>query len=367
MHVRALHTVEEFQRYAALGFEVYQNNPYWTPMDPHYLVSLLNRQSPHTAEAEFQAFWVEQGDKVLAALTAVIDQGYNRHNHERLGHILFFEAMAGLNEAVQALMQAAFVWFLERGCQAVRLSMLMGWQIPLTIDAYEAIPTVFHTYNPAYYHSYIKNAGFETERGAVQYQIEFTSELAHRYQQMIERVWRDGVTLRSFDFDRLNEETAIFADVFNDTFAVHWGAHPLSAAMMHGLTVGLKDFLVADFIVFAELDGETVGVVYALPDLNQALHRVRGVSPEQHADEFQQALSAIDHGVLLIIGVKQAYRGRGINLALAAKSYLAMMRYGYKTASYTIVLDDNWPSRRTAEKLGGKVTRNFVVYRKRLA
>lgn len=70
---------------------------------------------------------------------------------------------------------------------------------------------------------------------------------------------------------------------------------------------------------------------------------------------------------LLIIGVKQEFRGRGINLALGAHSYLAMIERGYKTASYTVVLDDNWPSRRTAEKLGARVTRNFVVYRKEMS
>jgi hypothetical protein len=44
-----------------------------------------------------------------------------------------------------------------------------------------------------------------------------------------------------------------------------------------------------------------------------------------------------------------------------------MIGRGYKTASYTVVLDDNWPSRRTAEKLGARVTRNFNVYRKEFA
>ena len=44
-----------------------------------------------------------------------------------------------------------------------------------------------------------------------------------------------------------------------------------------------------------------------------------------------------------------------------------MIDRGYKTGSYTVVLDDNWRSRRTAEKLGGRVTRNFVTYRKELA
>ena len=43
-----------------------------------------------------------------------------------------------------------------------------------------------------------------------------------------------------------------------------------------------------------------------------------------------------------------------------------MIERGYKSASYTVVMDENWPSRRTAEKLGARVTRNFNVYRKEL-
>jgi hypothetical protein len=39
---------------------------------------------------------------------------------------------------------------------------------------------------------------------------------------------------------------------------------------------------------------------------------------------------------------------------------------GYRSASYTVVLDDNWPSRRTAEKLGARVTRSFNIYRREL-
>lgn len=244
--------------------------------------------------------------------------------------------------------------------------MLPGMQLPLTIDAYDEVPTIFHTFNPAYYHSYIKNGGFVTERGVVQYQIQFTSELAERYREMVDRATNSGISLRSCDFRRLGEENESLSDIFNETFSAHFGFMPLPAEVMRGLTVELKELLVADLIVFAEADGQIAGAVYSLPDLNQALHPMRGRNIEENFAEFQQHLAKVDHGVLLIIGVKKEYRGLGVNLALAAKSYLAMIERGYKTASYTVVMDDNWPSRKTAEKLGGRVTRNFNVYRKDL-
>ena len=364
MNVRLLSTTEELRRYAGFGQEVYRHNPHWVPPDSHHLTTLLAGQGAF--DSEIQPFWVEEGNRVLATVAAIRDETYNRHWNEQMGHLLFFEALPDQDKAVEALMRAACDWLRTRGCNAARLSMLPGMQLPLTIDAYDAVPTCFHTFNPPYYHSYVKNAGFITEQGVVQYQINFTSDLANRYREMVERATRSGVSLRSWDFDRLEEETETFTNLCNETFRAHWGFMPLPSAVMRGLTVELKDLLVADFTAFAEVDGDTAGFVYSLPDLNQAFHGMRGKDIHENFPEFQQRLEKIDHGVLLIIGVKQDYRGRGINLALAAKSYLAMIDRGYRTGSYTVVLDDNWRSRRTAEKLGARVTRNFNVYRKEL-
>src|SRR5581483_2444579 len=142
-------------------------------------------------------------------------------------------------------------------------------------------------------------------------------ELARRYEQMVENA-PAGVSLRAWDFARLEEEAALFTDLYNETFAQHWGAPQMTVPEMSELTVGLKDLLVPEFTVYAEADGQTIGGVFSLPDLNQAFHALRGKSIEENFDEFGQALAQIDHGMLLVIGVKKAWRGRGINLAMAA-------------------------------------------------
>ena len=366
-NVRTLASPEELQRYVAFGQEVYRDKSPWVPPDSHHLVELLSGKGGFGPDTQIQAFLVEKDDRVLATATAVTSEIYNRRWNERLGHLLFFEALPDQHEAVEMLISAANDWFQARDCQAVRMSMLPGMQLPITIDAYDAVPTIFHTYNPPYYHGYIKSAGFRTECGVVQYQITFTPELAARYRAMIERAESSGVSLRTWDLDRMEVENEIFTALFNETFENHFGFMPLPDAVMSGLTVGLKDFLVADLMLFAAAEGATVGFVYSLPDLNQVFHKMKGKDIEENFAEFQQLLPTIDHGALLIIGVKKSQRGRGVNLALAARSYLAMIERGYKTASYTVVMDDNWPSRRTAEKLGARVTRNFNIYRKELA
>ena len=366
MQVKALDTPEEFERYVAFGQEVYGDKSPWVPPDAHHLIQLLSGEGGFGSETQIQPFWVEAGDRILATVTAVTSEAYDRRWNEGLGHLVFFEARPDQNEAVAALMRSADEWFSARNCQSVRMSFLPGMQLGIAIDAYHEVPTVFHTFNPDYYHSYIKNGGFRTECGVVQYQVQFTLELAERYREMVARAEKTGVSLRTWDFDRMEAENETFSALCNETFADHFGFMPLPAGVMSGLTVGLKDFLVSDFTLFAESAGETVGFVYSLPDLNQVFHKMKGKSIEEHMTEFQQLSQAIDHGVLLIIGVKKSQRGRGVNLALAARSYLAMIEQGYKTGSYTVVMDENWPSRRTAEKLGARVTKSFNVYRKDL-
>jgi GNAT superfamily N-acetyltransferase len=366
VRVKQLSTLEELDRYVDFARDVYRHNPYWVPGDKHHLVNLLGGNAGFGPDAEVQSFAVEDGNRLLATVAAFKSDAYNRHWDEELGHLLFFEALPNQNEAVEALITEACEWLLARGCNAARLSILPGVQIPLTIDAYDSVPTCFHTYNPPYYHSYIKNCGFVTERGFVQYQLEFTPELAQRYRDMVQRCVDSGVVIRSWNFDDLEADTSSFAALGNETFSDHWGFMPLTDEVMRGFTVQSRDFLIPEFLGFAEVEGRRVGFVYSCPDLNQALHPMRDKALAENFAEFQERFQQIDHGVLLIIGVKKEFRGRGINLALAAHSYLGMIARGYKTASYTVVLDDNWPSRRTAEKLGGRVTRNFNVYRKEL-
>jgi len=105
--------------------------------------------------------------------------------------------------------------------------------------------------------------------------------------------------------------------------------------------------------VIAYHEGRPLGVLWVVPDTSflAALAPGRTLRGEEKVN-------------FLGIGVQHAARGRGVNLGMAAYAYLALARQGYSHLSYTLVLDDNWPSRRTAEKLGAHVCANYLIYRR---
>ena len=113
---------------------------------------------------------------------------------------------------------------------------------------------------------------------------------------------------------------------------------------------------VLDTSVFALSEGEPVGFCFVLPD--DASHA--SFAPGR-------ALRAGERTNSLAIGVLPRARGRGLNYAMAAYGYLELVRRGWTHVSYTLVLDDNWPSRRTGEGLGGALRANYLAYRRNFA
>jgi hypothetical protein len=127
MRVHALQTKVELQRYVEFAHQVYRRNSYWVPPDTHYLLGLLTGELPVAASAKSKSFWVEDGDRLLARVTAVVSDNYNRHWNERMGHLLFFEALPEQDAAVHLLFQTAHDWLRHQGSETIRLSMLLGW------------------------------------------------------------------------------------------------------------------------------------------------------------------------------------------------------------------------------------------------
>ena len=66
---------------------------------------------------------------------------------------------------------------------------------PFAIDEYEMLPPSILRQNPGYYHSLLKDAGFETEKGWVDYKIEVTPALIARYQSALEAAQRAGFSI----------------------------------------------------------------------------------------------------------------------------------------------------------------------------
>jgi GNAT superfamily N-acetyltransferase len=313
---------------------------------------VLSGESPFARGREICPFLAYEGSKIIARAAAVMDERYNGYWREHLGHIIMFEAMPDAREATQLLMNAACEWLRERGAEAARAGFGL-LDFPFVLDDYESLPPNLARQNPDYYHRLLKDAGFESEKGWVDYKIEVRPELLERWDHALEHARRAGyeiVPLKDVPNDRRVPE---FTATWKDTFKTHWGFTPLSENEISFLFEAFRPAGLFDTSVLAYHDGRPVGMLFVVPDVSRTAIVDAG-----------RLLKDSEKLNILAIGVRESVRGHGLNLAMAAYAYLELVRRGAKYLSYTLVLDDNWPSRRTAEKLGAFVCANYMVYRR---
>jgi GNAT superfamily N-acetyltransferase len=334
--------------------DVYRSRGAWWGAFVPFQLPVLTGESPFVAGRRFHPLRVRDGRHTLARVVAVIDERYQRHWGEEIGHLVMFEALPDTREAVRLLMDAACEWLAGHGATAARAGSGV-LEFPFVIDAYDALPPSWLRQNPAYYHGLLKDAGFETEKGFVDYRVRVRPELVARWESAVEAARRAGyelVPLRELSASRRARE---FTTLWNESFARHWGFTPFSEDEMALLLETFAPLGMLDLSTFAVDREGVVGGVWVVPDMSGFAHLAPG-----------RTLQPAERLNVLGIGVRERARGRGVNMAVAAHAYLELVRRGATHVSYTLVLDDNWPSRRTAEKLGAEVCASYVAYRREL-
>src|SRR5262245_35608098 len=73
-------------------------------------LAVLTGETPFTEGRIVRPFLACAGSRILARVLAVVDTRYNRHWHERLGHLCWFEALPDTREATRRLMDEACEW-----------------------------------------------------------------------------------------------------------------------------------------------------------------------------------------------------------------------------------------------------------------
>jgi hypothetical protein len=344
---------EDLMEFWLFANEVYARRLAHWGTSPEDINPLLKGQGPEAPGRTTSAYVVRSGGRIVARAAALVDQRYIDRWHEPLGHVVMFEALPGTAEAVRALMDEACSWLRSHGLEAARTGF--GGDMPYTVDAYDLLPPAWLRQNPAYYHSLLTEARFLVEKGWVDYKIQVTPELVEQWQQMLQAAERAGFRVVSFAEAEKARRVEDFTAIWETSFTGHWGSTPVSLAEHEHLFTATQPVGSHETSVLAYLGDEPVGLGICLPDTSSQAVLVgdRQLLPAERLNVFG-------------IAVLESARGTGLNLAIAARSFLELVRRGNTHVSYTLVLEDNWPSRRTAEKLGGSVCANYLVYRRDL-
>ena len=235
----------------------------------------------------------------------------------------------------------------------------------LLIDGFDTPPAVMMTHNPPHYAKLIESAGLKKCKDLFAYQM-FEGDLSDRVRAIGRKLEeRLEIKFRFFDSKDFNGEVERFKTIYNSAWEQNWGFVPMTDAEIDVMAEGLKMVLDPRLIQFAETaDGQAVGFILALPDLNVIFKKLNGSLFPFGIVRLLLGKRKISRARVLAMGVLPQYRKKGIDTVFYLRAYEAGTKVGYNWGEFSWILEDNEMMNSAAQSMGAKPYKTWRIYDK---
>ena len=383
LEIRPIHTPAEKKAFVELPWKLYRDDPNWVPPLLSMAYELVDTEKhPFYEFARLALFGAWRGDRLVGRIGAIDNPHHNETHADRVGFFGFFE-VENDPEAAQALLDAAGEWLRAHGKDAMRgpANPSVNDEYGLLVDGFDRPPVVMMTYNPSYYVSLIEGAGFEKAMDLRAWYVPtsfYGGRQADKIPEKLTRVVkavrkRYGYTLRPFDQRNFDKEVEHIKLVYRSAWEKNWGAVRMTDREIEHLAAALRQMADFDMIfVVEDRQGNVAGMSISLPDVNQALIKAY---PRPGVPEPLTLLKLLWHWKVrscitalrvVVLGVLEAHRGRGVDALLIYETTRVALSKGYEWGEMSWILETNDMMNRDLEVMSGRVYKNYRIYQRPL-
>jgi len=348
--------------------------------DPHYVAPLhlerrdaLTPKNPFFGHAEVQ-FWIARKDgRDVGRISAQIDHHALTVRPDATGQ--FGMIAAEDDPAVfRALVATAEDWLRARGMKRLQgpFNLNINEEIGLVVDGFDTPPMLLMGHDKPYIGRRIEEQGFRKEKDVYAYLYDVTVDLPAGARRLVDRPLPKELKVRRVDFKRYDAEIRTITAIFNDAWLNNWGFVPLTETETDHLAKSLKPLLDPRLVSIVEWNGEPVGFLVCLPNLNEAIRDLGGkLLPFGWAKLlWRLKVSGLKTARVPLMGIKRSAAKGVIGSLLpfllidAVRKEAAQMGFTHVELSW--ILEDNMPMRHINESLGGIAYKTYRIYEKPL-
>ncbi len=368
--VRPVSTRADRGRFLRLPWIVYRDDPHWIPPLLVERRMHLAAHNPYFRHAEWQSWLAWRDGTAVGRITAQIDGIETEHRGERIGHFGMIEAIddAGV---FAALLAAAEEWLGERGCRRITgpFNLSINQECGLLVAGFDTPPSLMMGHARPWHDAHVQAAGYTPAKDLLAYRIAPDFD-APRLMEMLIRRHAARVTVRAMDRRNAKRELGILRDLFNDAWQDNWGFVPFTPEEFDEIGTVLTWLADPDFVQIAELDGQPVAMIVALPNLNEAARDLDGrLLPFgwlkllwrlkwRHPRSARVPLMGVRHDL------QHTPAGPALAFLVIDAVRKALIRRGVREVELSWILEDNAGMRHIIEAIGGEAYKRYRVYAK---
>jgi hypothetical protein len=237
------------------------------------------------------------------------------------------------------------------------------------VEGFERPVSMMMAYNPRYYAWLFEANGFARIKDLYTYELLTSQGLPEKVVRLAERVKQQGrIRVRRLNTVDPEHDIRRIKAIFETMLKPGFGLAPMSEAELMNVVQRLRPVILLrpEMSLIAEADGEAVAFSITLPDTNLALKAAGGYLFPLGLAKMLWAARGIDRLRVLLFGIKDGWRRRGIDALLTLETFKQADALGYVGAELGWVVDDDKLMNRTVQATGAQRNHTYRVYERPL-
>ena len=233
------------------------------------------------------------------------------------------------------------------------------------VEGFDTPPAFMMAYNPPYHDRLVGGYGLHKAQDLYAYRADAdmlpASQAKHwpLAEQIKERF---NIRIRPLNKSRFRQDIREFLAIYNRSMRNHWSFSPISEKELDYMAQVMRYLLIPELVVGAEIDGQLVGIILALPDYNPRIKQIDGRLLPFGFLRLLLGRRQIKEVRILAANVLPEYQLMGVALVLLREMTPAALECGIREVEYSWVAESNTLSRGSLEKGGAKRVKTYRVY-----
>ncbi len=350
-------------------YKLYKGDPNWVPPLLMERKDFLDpTKNPWFEFGKVELFLARRNGEVIGRIAAVHDPRYNEFHDVKLGFFGMFECINDPGVA-RGLFDAAGSW-----CRAQGFAEMMGpvnfstnYECSVLIEGFDAPPVVMMAYNPRYYPGLYEACGLQPAKDLLAWEMSSSVPPPEKVSRIAEKLRaREGIVVRPVNMKDFEGELRRIKDIYNAAWEKNWGFVPMTEREFDHMAREMKQMVVPELLLIAEVKGEPVAFSMTIPDVNVALKAAGGRLTHYGLPsgliKLVLAARKIKRLRLVTLGIKEGFRKRGLDAILYFDTLRTARTLGYTGGEISWTLEDNHLVNRAIESMGGRKYKTYRLY-----
>ena len=367
IQIRPVSTNTEQEQFLDLPKRVYAKDPYWVPPIRDDIAKQFRPDNPFLEYGKLQQFVAYIDEEPVGRIVAAVNQRLIEREGQPIGLFGFFECIEDFDIA-QALLDQARQWLRDQGMYSMRgpIDLSTHNNCLFLVDGFDSAPFMMMPYNPAYYPTFMEQAGMAKAKDAYAYKLVLNQSLLEKFAKSYRVACKSGVTFRpvATKGKAFEQDCRDLYRLFTKAFANNWSSTPRTEEEFLAEAKGLKSVVDPAIFPVAEYNGEMIGFFMGLPDYNLVLKHLNGKLNWLGILKFLWYRRQINQVRMIALCTFPEHRRKMVAPALIylVHNSSTTTRKSYLRSELSWVYEDNWPSRRLIEASGGKIYKTYRIY-----